>query len=446
MPVRITKPEINLREEINKALTLRGLENQSITVKGLVSSGTIHVEKNGDDAEVEGLRLSHKHTSFANGTGQDQAIALTFDLPSSEDGVTSNRVAAKVVGRKGGYGTNDWYTAGASVNFNGQLDFYTRKDDVLTQQMLIDEDGLVGIIAGTDTRSTATKSHNLRIITSSASGAVPLVVSNEDFTAGTNQSVGIEFGLSRNSGTVKLNAGQIKVGRGDDWTNDDAQVDANMAFSTYTNNALTEKFRIDPNGYLVAQSASQVRLVLGEEGNSNNNTSNWIRGNQTYLQYNSAGGFHSWEVLGSEKLRLLAGGGLTFNGEDTAAHALDDYEEGTWTPTDASGQGITGFTLAHNQFTKVGRKVFAHCQITFPSSTNTTLARLTLPFTADSASNNSATGGICQEQNLGSSVAIVAAVNYTNGVIFRPNGFGNYSYADLSGKMLRFTIQYNASS
>jgi hypothetical protein len=445
MAIKVTRPQIDLREEINKALTLRGLENQLITVNGLVSNGTIHVKKSGGDAEVEGLRLSHGQTVFTNSTGYEQAVALTFDLPSIEAGVESNRVAAKVVGRKGGYGTNDWWTAGSSANFNGQLDFYTRKDDVLTQQMLIDEDGLVGIIAGTDTRSTATKTHNLRIITSSAGGSAPLVISNEDFTAGTNQSVAMDFGLSRNSGTVKLQAGQIKVGKNDDWTNDDLQVDANMAFSTYTDNALTEKLRLDANGYLVAQSASQVRLVLGSTGNSNTNTSNWIRGNQTYLQYNSAGGYHSWEVLGGEKMRLLATGGLTFNGETTAAHALDDYEEGTWTPADASGEGITGFTLSHNQFTKVGRHVFAHCQITFPSSSNTTLARLSLPFPADTASNNSATGGVCQEQNLGSSVAIVAAVNYTNGVIFRPNGFGNYTWANLSGKTLRFTINYNAA-
>ena len=421
----------------------------TIDSDGKVGIGTtapasaLEVSTNNGNAEIEALRLTNNDDTMGNNE-YNQAVSLGFGLSAYENGTRDSRLAAKIVALKGGYGTNDWYTTGGSTNFNGQLDFYTRKDDVLTKQMIIDEDGLVGIIAGTDTR-VAAKTHNLRIITSSASGATPLVISNEDLTAGTNQSVAMEFGLSRNSGTVKLNAGQIKVGKGADWTSDDANIDANMAFSTYTDNALTEKFRIDPNGYLVAQSASQVRLVLGSTGNSNNNTSNWIRGNQTYLQYNSAGGFHSWEVSGAEKMRLLATGGLTFNGETTAAHALDDYEEGTWTPTDVSGQGITGFTLSHNQFTKVGRHVFAHCQITFPSSSNTTLARLSLPFTADSASNNSATGGVCQEQNLGSTVAIVAAVNYTNGVIFRPNGYGNYTYADLSGKTLRFTINYNAA-
>ena len=141
---------------------------------------------------------------------------------------------------------------------------------------------------------------------------------------------------------------------------------------------------------------------------------------------------------------ITASAGMAVGGTGSA-NTLDDYEEGTWTPADASGQGITGFVLAHNQFTKVGRHVFAHCQITIPSNSNNTLARLTLPFVADSSSNNSATGGICQEQNVSSSVAIVAAVNYTNGVIFRPNGLGNYSWAQLSGKMLRFTINYNAA-
>jgi hypothetical protein len=33
----------------------------------------------------------------------------------------------------------------------------------------------------------------------------------------------------------------------------------------------------------------------------------------------------------TERMRILAGGGLTFNGDTAAANALDDYEEGTWT-------------------------------------------------------------------------------------------------------------------
>ena len=38
----------------------------------------------------------------------------------------------------------------------------------------------------------------------------------------------------------------------------------------------------------------------------------------------------------TERMRLLSSGGLTFNGDTAAANALDDYEEGSWTPTSLS--------------------------------------------------------------------------------------------------------------
>ena len=46
----------------------------------------------------------------------------------------------------------------------------------------------------------------------------------------------------------------------------------------------------------------------------------------------------------TEKLRIQAGGGISFNGDTAAANALDDYEEGTWTPTLASDAGPGGYT------------------------------------------------------------------------------------------------------
>ena len=50
-------------------------------------------------------------------------------------------------------------------------------------------------------------------------------------------------------------------------------------------------------------------------------------------------------------MRILSGGGLTFNGDTAAANALNDYQEGTWTaglkatvtnPTLASVTNSTG--------------------------------------------------------------------------------------------------------
>tara|TARA_R110001632_G_scaffold119516_1_gene232075 strand:+ start:1919 stop:2905 length:987 start_codon:yes stop_codon:yes gene_type:complete len=62
----------------------------------------------------------------------------------------------------------------------------------------------------------------------------------------------------------------------------------------------------------------------------------------------------------SEKMRILAGGGITFNGDTAAANALDDYEEGTFTPVfaDASSSGNEASAgSAYGYYTKIGRQV-----------------------------------------------------------------------------------------
>lgn len=62
---------------------------------------------------------------------------------------------------------------------------------------------------------------------------------------------------------------------------------------------------------------------------------------------------------------------------------LADYEEGTWTPTDASGAGlviaITGGTTP--TYTKIGRLVTCFADVTYPVTANASTARLSLPFT-----------------------------------------------------------------
>ena len=86
-------------------------------------------------------------------------------------------------------------------------------------------------------------------ITENSSGeSIPVVIANRDVTAGTGQKVTLGFGLSRNSGAFKPEAGTIEVGRESDWTASDANIDSYMAFSTYLNNAATEKMRIDASG------------------------------------------------------------------------------------------------------------------------------------------------------------------------------------------------------
>jgi len=96
----------------------------------------------------------------------------------------------------------------------------------------------------------------------------------------------------------------------------------------------------------------------------------------------------------TEKLRILSSGGITFNGDTAAANALDDYEEGTWTPTYRGSSTAGSFTYADNigVYTKIGRSVFVTIRltnITEVSAASGNVQILGLPFAADA----SMTGG-----------------------------------------------------
>ena len=83
-------------------------------------------------------------------------------------------------------------------------------------------------------------------------------------------------------------------------------------------------------------------------------------------------------------VRLAAGtGGIQFNGDTAAANALDDYEEGTWTPVDGSGAGLT-FTSVQGRYTKVGNQVTCWGTVTYPTTANGNVAKISgLPFTTN---------------------------------------------------------------
>ena len=134
----------------------------------------------------------------------------------------------------------------------------------------------------------------------------------------------------------------------------------------------------------------------------------------------------------------LSGG--AYIGGTGASNKLDDYEEGTWNLTDGSGAGLS-LSVISNVYTKVGRLVVASANVLFPSTSNTSLARFVLPFTADP--NGSATGGVVTEDNYSSSQTLTAAINYSNGVIFRTDGVNALTNANLSGKRVRFTVTYH---
>ena len=88
----------------------------------------------------------------------------------------------------------------------------------------------------------------------------------------------------------------------------------------------------------------------------------------------------------AETLRIQSGGGISFNGDTAAANALDDYEEGTWTPT-MSGATLRSQNLPAgaypNRYTKIGRQVTLDLAVSWATITGTTELKIAgLPFTA----------------------------------------------------------------
>jgi hypothetical protein len=85
----------------------------------------------------------------------------------------------------------------------------------------------------------------------------------------------------------------------------------------------------------------------------------------------------------------LAGAGITFNGDTAAANELDDYEEGTFTPTieGTTTAGTATYTRQAGVYTKVGRQVFYAIDVIYASGTGTGDLRIAgLPFTSGSVS------------------------------------------------------------
>jgi len=89
---------------------------------------------------------------------------------------------------------------------------------------------------------------------------------------------------------------------------------------------------------------------------------------------------------GTETVRFSSEGGILFNGDSAAANALDDYEEGTWSPTitcTTSGSYTLQGAADLAAYTKIGRVVTVQggLSVNGESSPNGNL-RITLPFTA----------------------------------------------------------------
>jgi len=167
--------------------------------------------------------------------------------------------------------------------------------------------------------------------------------------------------------------------------------------TTGSDAALFESTAGDANGVqltLRATSASPAdddKLAVldfsGKDDAGNNTTYAQIRSHSRDVSNGSESGDITFHTRNSgtfdERVRIQSGGGISFNGDTAAANALDDYEEGSWTPTIDSG----GWTLSSTNkanYTKIGNRVFVTLYIAISGSgSGSTFIIDGLPYTCE---------------------------------------------------------------
>ena len=139
----------------------------------------------------------------------------------------------------------------------------------------------------------------------------------------------------------------------------------------------------------------QLRLANSTTGTTTSDGSRIQLSGNDLLLVNRESANMQFYTADTERMRILSSGGITFNGDTATANALDDYEEGTWTPI-WSGSGSPTYGLQVGTYTKVGNVVHVSCYLyLFNKGSLTGALQLGgLPFTSVNTANNYTCGAL----------------------------------------------------
>ena len=190
----------------------------------------------------------------------------------------------------------------------------------------------------------------------------------------------------------------------------------------------------------------QLQLLADSDNNGSNqwphiqfrvdNTSGQAEAQIAYRQDNSV---LKIDIAGTEKVGVNANG-LVFNGDTAAANALNDYEEGTWTPALYNGTGITVHSAS---YTKVGNLCNVSAYVTISSNSSSGMVKFnSLPFTA--ANVGYSIGSAYTQSTGGTHVFSQIDSNSTNIIIYKTNG-GTVYQSELSGDYALFSGTYRTT-
>jgi hypothetical protein len=163
----------------------------------------------------------------------------------------------------------------------------------------------------------------------------------------------------------------------------------------------------------------------------------------------SSAGAHQWGDKSGNELHGTvgdgAGGATAPTLENTPYDAGTEYEEGTWTPTDASSDGLS-FSNAYGKYTRIGNVVCAKLVVVYPTTSGTGTPRIDgLPFNAANDNiNDTGTYALPTNSALGTAHGFGIRTNANNDMVefIKLENGGDADNAHLSGQTVQLQITY----
>jgi hypothetical protein len=217
-------------------------------------------------------------------------------------------------------------------------------------------------------------------VTKDASGDEPAMLFNVQTTGGGNLT---HRGYSWDNGTTRLMtldaSGNVGIGATpSNWAFTALQVKNSSIWSSGNDFGINANSYYDSGAgsYKYIGSAAASRMYCDTDG--------------TILFANAASGTAGNNITFSERVRILPSGGITFNGDTASANALDDYEEGTFSPSISysGGSGNTAVVTQVGRYVKIGKWVTVSINVSWVETTASgNLSITNLPFTSVNVAN-----------------------------------------------------------
>tara|TARA_B100001250_G_scaffold337702_1_gene304586 strand:+ start:172 stop:1557 length:1386 start_codon:yes stop_codon:yes gene_type:complete len=276
-----------------------------------------------------------------------------------------------------------------------------------------------------------TASPDSKLHVSVGSGNAQLRLTRSNAAANTNK-----YGRLLWESSTDVLTGEISVARAS------AENDGDMLFYTANSGTLAERMRIDSSGNVVIKNTgvtASTGLIQLNHTDGRKNTIGTHYASNAYdsrIEFGISDGSTSG---GTNRIASLSYAGISFGSDTASANRLDDYEEGTFTPT----QPTVGFNSASGRYTKIGRQVTVSIFCTLPTNSSGVAFYIdSMPFTSSNLSGSYREGGyVMWTEYTSDALKVLIHDNSTRVEVYNGSG-GTLQLAGLDNQNFRIQLHY----